>query len=125
MTASIHQIHPQAIPEHLSPAYFAPVGGPINGTRHADHRCDFERLQEDMRTAWAFATEHHLAVLQVSGDRNGAYLVVAPSAGVEKLFGEEICHWVARTGNGMINELWLGCIGHIRVFWRTVKCAAH
>jgi hypothetical protein len=123
--STIHPLHPGIIPEHLAPAFFAPVGGPINGNRRIDYRVDFDRLQEDMRTAWRFAVEKHLAVLQVSGDRNGAYLVVAASPRLTAIFGEECCQWVTRTENGLTTEHWVGCIDHIRVFWREVKCTAH
>lgn len=110
-------------PEHMLPSLHAPVGGPINGERAKDYRCDFEQLQADMRTAWDFAAAQHLPVLTAACDRNGAYLVVAPSKHIYKLFGDEAACWQRVPGkNGVVVEHWMGAIGHIRVFWRDVKC---
>ncbi|WP_306603882.1 hypothetical protein [Azonexus sp.] len=126
MSAQIHALfHPGYAPEHLSPSLAQPVGGPINGQREKDHRCDFERLQKDQRTAWAFAQRHHLAVLTVAADRNGAYLVVAPAQRLLSIFDDECACWRSEpSNNGMKIEHWVGLAnGNIRVFWRDVKCA--
>lgn len=110
------------VPEHLAPAFFHIPSGPINGHRERDYRCDFDKLQADMRTAWEFAIAKHIAVLTVGADRCGTYLIVAHSRQLHTLFGNE-CAWVQRKVDaGLRTEIWLGCIGHIRVFWREVTC---
>lgn len=118
MTASVHQLHHGAsTPEFLYPALSITAGGPM-----ADARTDIARLLDDQKTAWDFAAAKNLAVLTVAADRNGAYLVVAPSKDIYTLFGDECGQWRRHTENGLLTEYWLGCIGHIRVFWREVKC---
>lgn len=120
MTASIHSLAPTT-PEILAPSLCQPVRGPING---ADQRLDFAALQDDMKLAWDFATAKGLSVLTVAADRNGAYLVVAPHPSIYALFGDECGQHRRHVDHGLTTEHWLGCIGHIRVFWREVKCAA-
>ena len=124
MNANVVSVFDRVPPmEHLAPALNVPVGGPINGHRQKDYRTDFDRLQADMASAWRFATKHHLAVLTVAGDRNGAYLVIAPSPKLKTLFGDEAARWrMDPATNGMRVEYWLGLIGNIRVFWREVTC---
>lgn len=116
---------PTQHPEHLAPLLFwHGLGGPINGHRQSDARTDIAALLADQRTAWDWAEANHVAVLSINGDRNGAYLFVAASRSLYTLFGEE-CAWVKRSiERGVETTLWLGCIGHIRVFWREVKCAS-
>lgn len=118
MTASIHSIAP-SVPEFLLPLFHAPVGGPV-----CFDFTDFEKVMDDLRTATDFARAQHINILSASFDRNGAYLFVVASPHLYKLFGDE-CGWVRdATENGLRIQFWLGCIGHIRVFWREVKCAA-
>lgn len=117
MTAMVHSLPGLPWPEHLIPAFHPPVGGPIR----FDFR-NFETMMADLRTASDFARAQQLAILQMAFDRNGAYLVIAPSPRLYKIFGNE-CAWVQRkVEHGLRIEHWLGCIGHIRVFWREVKC---
>lgn len=115
---------PADYPEHLAPLlHWHGVSGAISGTRSGDARMDLERLYADMRTAWDWAIAKHVAVLSINADRNGAYLFVAASPMLQTLFGDE-CAWIRRNvEHGLETSLWLGCIGHIRVFWREVKCA--
>lgn len=122
MTANLYRF-PRNYPEHLAPVFAWPnIDGPMNGHRDRDARCDIATALADQRTAFDWATSKQLAVLSVNADRNGAYLCVAPSPMIYTLFGEE-CAWIQRkVENGLSTELWLGCIGHIRVFWREVKC---
>lgn len=119
MTATIHSLAPTT-PEFLAPSLCQPVRGPINS---ADQRLDFAALQADMKQAWDFATAKGLSVLTVAADRNGAYLVVAPHPSIYALFAGECGQHRRHVGHGLTTEHWLGCIGHIRVFWREVKCA--
>ncbi len=111
-----------ATPEFVIPALAQPVGGPL--TPGGDVHCDLDRLFADMRTAWHFAERNYLAVLTIAADRNGAYMVVSPTARLAPIFGAE-CGLLRSEPpqNGVVVEHWLGCIGHIRVFWREVKCA--
>jgi hypothetical protein len=104
-------------PEHLAPSLVAAVGGPIRDARH-----DLDRLIEDQKTAMRFAIAHHLPILTMAADRNGAYLVVAPTRHIYTLFGDECAQWRRHVDGAVTTEYWLGCIGHIRVFWREVKC---
>ncbi len=131
-TATLHQLPPPLYPEHLSPVFDWPaVGGPLNATspkagtsgeRNQDARCDIDKLLEDMRSAWAWAKASHVAVLSVDADRNGAYLRLAASPRLRTLFGDE-CAMIQRHEKADLRtETWLGCIGHIRVFWREVTC---
>ena len=120
MTATVHQF-PSYYPEHLAPAFAAPIPrGAINGER--DARYDIDKLLHDQRQVWDWAIANRLAVLSVNGDRNGAYLYVAPASHIYVLFGEECSQIQRKTENGLCTETWLGVIGHIRVFWREVKC---
>ncbi len=112
--------HPNC-PEFLAPALLPPTRGSIT----SDARLSIGSLMDDMKTAWDFAVAKKLAVLNVAADRNVAYLIVAPSRDIYTLFGDECGQWRRHTENGITTEHWLGCIGHIRVFWRETKCAAH
>lgn len=107
-------------PEYLAPSLAVPAGGPIK-----DARCDLERLLEDQKEAMRFAIANKLPILTLAADRNGAYIVVAPARHIYTLFGDECGLWRRHVDNGLTTEHWLGCIGHIRVFWREVKCATH
>lgn len=121
MSATIHR-HPASLyPEHLAPALSSPIPrGPINhGT---DARYDIDKLLADQRQVWNWAVANSLAVLSVNGDRNGAYLCIAPAAHLQRLFGDECAMIQRRTEFGLATETWLGVVGHIRVFWRDVKC---
>lgn len=114
---------PENIPEALAPSFQMVAAGPINGRRPHDFRIDFERLTADMRTAWDFAALNLLAVLSISGDRNGAYMIVAPSPRLHDLLGDEASRWhQAPVKNGLVVEYWVGHLDHIRIFWREVKC---
>ncbi|MBI2278176.1 MAG: hypothetical protein HYU74_12550 [Dechloromonas sp.] len=126
MTANTHEANLSMYPEHLAPAlHWHGLGGPMNGQRSKDARCDFDAVMADQRTAWEWAAAKHLAVLSVNADRNGAYLCLAASPTLATLFGDE-CSRVTRIVQGALaTELWMGCIGHIRVFWREVKCLGH
>lgn len=122
-----HAYLPPAVadyPEHLAPLLnWHGVTGAISGTRSGDARADIDRLLADIRTAYDWAASKQVAILSVNADRNGAYLFVAASPRLHTLFGEE-CAWIKRSVDcGLETTLWLGCIGHIRVFWREVKCA--
>lgn len=117
MTATIHKIPPPC-PEHLAPSFNAAVGGPLSG----DARCDIDKLLADIRSAWDWAAANQVAVLSVNADRNGAYLVIAPSQKLHRLFGDECAQWRQHTQDGLRTENWIGCIGHIRVFWWEVTC---
>ena len=119
MNATLHRLPSPTTPEFLSPSLCQPVRGPING---ADQRLEFASLIDDMKTAWDFAVAKGLAVLTVAADRNGAYLVVAAHPSIYALFGDECGQHRRHVDNGMTTEHWLGCIGHIRVFWREVRC---
>lgn len=121
MSFQLHSIDGR-VPEHLLPGFLPAPSGPLNGTRPRDVRCAVDALVTDMKTALNWATSAQLAVLSINADRNGAYLVVAPSPRLKTLFGEE-CTWFHRyTDHGLLIEHWLGAIGHIRVFWREVTC---
>lgn len=111
-------------PEHLAPLlHWHGVSGAISGKRSGDARMDVERLLADQRTAWEWAIAKQVAVLSINADRNGAYLFVAASPMLQTLFGDE-CTWISRyVEHGLETSLWIGCIGHIRVFWLEVKCA--
>lgn len=104
-------------PEYLAPSLAVPAGGPI-----PDARLDIERLLEDQKEAMRWAINASVPILTMAADRNGAYIVVAPVKHIYALFGEECGQWRRHTENGLTTEHWLGCIGHIRVFWREVKC---
>lgn len=112
--------HQPTCPEFLVPSLNITAGGAMADARH-----DIERLLADQKTAWDFARTKGLAVLTVAADRNGAYLVVAPSKDIYTLFGEECGQWRRHVDAGTTIKYWLGCIGHIRVFWREVKCTTH
>lgn len=122
MSVTIHAINDGVFPEIFGPSFTPAPGGPI-GTK--DARLDFASLTIDMKTAWDFAIAKALPVLNVAADRNGAYLVIAPTKDIYELFGDECGQWRRHTDNGMTTEYWLGRIGHIRVFWREFKCTAH
>lgn len=107
-----------AFPDHLLPAFHAPVAGPLR----IDAGVDFDRVAEDLRVAWEFARAKQLSVLSANVDRNGAYLVVVPSPRIYTLFGDECARIQRRVDAGLAIEFWMGCIEHIRVFWREVKC---
>ena len=127
MTATLHQLPPPVYPEHLAPVFDWPaVGGPLNSAnpnaRARDARCDIDQLLADIRAAWEWAKASHVAVLSIDADRNGAYLRLVESPRLRGLFGDE-CAMVKRSEkDGLRTEIWLGCIGHIRVFWREVTC---
>jgi hypothetical protein len=110
--------HP-ACPEFMAPSLNPPTRGAIN---RGDARSDIDALLADQKTAWNFAVAHNLAILSVNADRNGAYLVVTPNKDIYKLFGDECGMWRRHVEGGLTTEHWIGCIGHIRVFWREVKC---
>lgn len=111
---------PYYFPEHLAPAFIAPLcSGQVNA---ADARYDIDKLLADQRSVWDWATAAGLAVLSINGDRNGAYLCVAPADHIYKLFGEECAQIQRKTQDGLCVETWMGLVGHIRVFWREVKC---
>lgn len=118
MTATIHPLRHSSSMEHLSPAFIWPnLGGPIS-----DARVDIDSMLDDIRQAWDWAIANHLAVLSVNADRCGAYICIAAVPKLYTVFGDE-CSWVQRKDEGCLRtELWIGCIGHIRVFWREVKC---
>lgn len=120
--SNVHVLPLAGLPEYLLPLLNVPVGGPINGSRGHDTPCDFEKLLADQRTAWDWAVANRLAVLSANADRNGAYLVLAPSPRLHTLFGEERSCVHQSVQNGMRIELWVGSIEHIRVFWREVSC---
>lgn len=109
-------------PEFLAPSLNVPTRVAMNG---GDARTDIDTLLADQKAAWEFAMANRLAILATAADRNGAYLVVAPAKHIYKLFGEECGMWRRHSDAGLTTEHWLGCIGHIRVFWREVKCTAH
>lgn len=120
MSATVH-ILPSCYPEHLAPAFSAPIPkGPINDA--GDARYDIDKLLHDQRQVWDWAVANRLAVLSVNGDRCGAYLCVAPTRNIYTLFGDECSQVQRKTKNGLCTETWLGLVGHIRVFWREVKC---
>jgi hypothetical protein len=104
-------------PEYLAPSLNPAVGGPI-----PDARADIDRLLEDQKEAMRFALAQSLPILTLGADRNGAYVVVAPAKHIYKVFGDECGQWRRHVDAGLTTEYWLGCIGHIRVFWREVKC---
>lgn len=104
-----------ACPEYLSPSLLVPVGGPI-----PDARLDIERLLEDMKTGMRFAAAKHLPILTMAADRNGAYIVIAPTKTLKTLFGDECAPWRREVSHGLLTEHWLGLVGHIRFFWREV-----
>lgn len=109
-------------PEHLAPIFNWPaIGGPLVA-QQSDARCDIEKLLADQRTAFAWAQAEHLAVLSMNADRNGAYLVIAPSARLAGLFGDEMACVLRRDEGGVQIKFWMGCIDHIRIFWREVTC---
>jgi len=111
---------PYCVPEHLVPAFIAPAcTGQINT---ADARHDIDKLLADQRQVWDWAVASGLAVLSINGDRNGAYLCIAPAEHIYKLFGEECAQIQRKTQDGLCLETWMGLVGHIRVFWREVKC---
>ena len=112
--------HPSC-PEFMAPSLISPPSVAIN----RDARTDIVALLNDQKSAWDFAVANNIAVLAVAADRNGAYLVVAPSKNIYVLFGDECSMWRRHTDAGLTTEHWLGCINHIRVFWREVKCTAH
>ncbi len=116
----MNQPHDVVCPEFLKPALNLMAGGPMG-----DARTDVDKLLADQKAAWDFAKAKGLAVLTMAADRNGAYLVVAPSKDIYALFGEECGQWRRHSEAGLLTEYWLGCIGHIRVFWREVKCTTH
>lgn len=115
--------HTPVCPEHLAPVFaWHGIGGPMTGNPDRDARCDIKAIFTDLRTAWDWAAAKHLAVLSIAADRNGAYLCLAASPVLHTLFGDE-CIRVTRIVQGTLaTELWLGYIGHIRVFWREVTC---
>lgn len=125
MTATLHRLLPASIyPEHLAPCFDWPaVGGPLTGEPARDARGDIDKLLADMRTAWDWAKASQVAVISLDADRNGAYLRVAASPRLRTLFGDECAQIRQRETDGLRTETWLGCIGHIRVFWREVTCA--
>lgn len=104
-------------PEYLAPSLNPPSGGPIK-----DARADIDRLLEDMKEGMRFAIAQRLPILTMAADRNGAYLVVAPVKHIKALFGDECGLWRRKVDAGMTTEHWLGCCGHIRFFWREIKC---
>lgn len=109
-------------PEHLAPVFHWPaIGGPLL-PEQKDARCDIEKVLADQRAGFEWAQAEHLAVLSINADRNGAYLCIAPSPRLIDLFGEEMACIHQRTEGGVQTKFWLGCIGHIRVFWREVTC---
>lgn len=117
--ATVHQF-PSYIPEHLAPAFASPLTkAPIN---ERDARTDIDKLLADQRQVWNWAVANGLAVLSINGDRNGAYLCVAPAKNITVLFGDECAQVQRRTEGGFCTETWMGMVGHIRVFWRDVKC---
>lgn len=120
MSAVVHHMPAVSMPELFFPSLCQPVRQPINSK---DQRLDFDALQADMKMAWDFAVAKGLSVLTVAADRNGAYLVVAAHPSIYALFGEECAQHRRHVEHGLCTEHWLGCIGHIRVFWREVKCA--
>lgn len=120
MTAQIHSMPGTTLPEYLAPSLAPAVGGPIQ-----DARMDINDMIDDMREGMRWATAQKVPVLSMACDRNGAYLVVAPVKHIYTLFGAECGQWRRHVENGLTTEHWLGCIGHIRVFWREVKCCAH
>jgi hypothetical protein len=123
MSATLHPLPPSLYPEHLAPVFSWPaVGGPLNGSRERDARCDIDKLFADMRTAWDWAMCNHIAVIGVDADRNGAYLRVVHSTKLQHLFGDECAMIKRHTEAGLRTEIWLGSIEHIRVFWREVTC---
>lgn len=111
---------PYYFPEHLAPAFIAPLSkGPLDAS---DARHDIDKLLGDQRQVWDWAMAAGLAVLSINGDRNGAYLCVAPSEYIYKLFGDECALIQRKTQDGLRVESWMGMVGHIRIFWREVKC---
>lgn len=121
MNARIYHL-PQsgpACPEYFAPSMAVPVGGAI-----ADARTNLEQLFEDMQTGMLYANTKHLPILTIAADRNGAYLVVAPTRDIYKLFGNECATWRRQVEGQMTVEHWFGMVGHIRFFWREVKCNA-
>ncbi len=108
----------QPMPEHLQPAFHAPVGGPIRKQSPGT----FEDYIRDIRKAVEFALAKGLMVISINADRNGAYLVVVPQPTLYKLFGDECASVQRRTEAGLVTELWLGSLDNVRVFWREVKC---
>lgn len=111
---------PYYFPEHLAPAFIAPLSkGPLDAS---DARHDIDKLLADQRQVWDWAMAAGLAVLSINGDRNGAYLCVAPSEHIYKLFGDECALIQRKTLDGLRVESWMGMVGHIRIFWREVKC---
>lgn len=111
---------PYYFPEHLAPAFIAPLcKGQVNT---ADARTNIDKLLADQRQVWDWAVASGLAVLSINGDRNGAYLCVAPAKHIYSLFGDECAQIQRQTRDGLCTETWIGLVGHIRVFWREVKC---
>lgn len=121
-TSNVHYLSNPITPDYLLPSLAQPVGGPLLARPGSDARCDFDKLQADQRTAWEWAIANHIAPLTCAFDRNGAYLVLPPSPRLYAIFGKECNWWHQSTNNGLRTQLWLGCIGHIRVFWREVTC---
>lgn len=116
MTAQNHTM-PGTVPEYFVPALAPAVGGPIK-----EARMKIEDMLDDMLEGKRWADAQKLPVLSVGVDRNGAYLVVAPAKHIYTLFGKECGWWRRHEEAGLTTEHWLGCVGHIRFFWREVKC---
>lgn len=111
-------------PEHLMPALrWQPVSSPITNREVAgDARTCIDKLLDDQRRIYAWAQSHHLAVLSINADRNGAYICVAAQPSLYRLLGDECTKVCSRIENGLALEYWIGLVGEIRVFWREVKC---
>lgn len=127
MTATLHQLPLPVYPEHLAPVFDWPaVGGPLNSTnpnaRAREPQRDLEKMFEDIRSGLAWAEAANIRVISFDGDRNGAYLRLVASPRLRGLFGDECTMVKRQEKNGLRTEIWLGCIGHIRVFWREVTC---
>lgn len=103
--------------EHLAPSLNVPTSRPLN-----DARTDIEGLITDIRFAFDFAQKHALAVLSVNADRFGAYMIIAPTDNIRKLFKKDCVCWRNFEQAGTNTEHWVASIKHIRVFWREVKC---
>ncbi len=118
MTGQVLSIFERSgVPDPLLPSLSIPVGSAM-----PDSRKDFDQLQKGMRAAWGFAEKNHLAVLTVAGDRNGAYLVIAPCAYLAALFGNDAGCWRKEPAKGGHTlEYWMAEREQFRVFWREVK----
>lgn len=115
---------PSAIyPEQLAPVFDWPaVGGPLNRQDNQRAPCSIDKLLADIRIAWDWAQLNHVPILSVDADRNGVYLRLVATPRLYTLFGDECATVRREEKNGQRIEVWLGCIGHIRAFWREVTC---